>query len=151
MEEIQSPGGNEKKLRLILIITLVIVSCVAIVAAAFLFDVFEQEPTGPFITTTYSGVAVENASIIAANNESVIIVDIRSCKCSYNKEHLPNAIWNTDWTTFYNETKDIMVYDSTDLGSIEFCEQLINKVYGDIYYLSGGLTAWKNAGYPTIT
>jgi rhodanese-related sulfurtransferase len=151
MDEIQSPGGTGKRLQLILIITVVIVSCIALVAAAFLFEVFEQEPAGPFITTTYSSVTPENASILAANNESVIIIDVRSCKCNYNKEHLPNAIWNTDWTTFYNETKDILVYDSTDFGSMNFCEQLINKIYGEIYYLQGGINAWKEAGYDTIT
>ena len=93
----------------------------------------------------------ETASNLAADNDSIIIVDIRSCKCNYNKEHLPNAVWETDWTTFYNETKDILIYASNDFESIEFCEQLINKMYGEIYYLEGGITAWKNEGYPTIT
>jgi rhodanese-related sulfurtransferase len=151
MDEIQSPGGNGKKLQTILLVIIVIVSCIAVIAAAFLFDVFKQGPTEPTLTSTYSSVLPETASNLAADNESIIIIDVRSCKCNYNKEHLPNAVWDTDWKNYYNETKDILVYDSDGNGSIDFCEQLIDSMYGEIYYIEGGITAWKNAGYPTIT
>jgi len=148
MNEVQPIEKSRKKLQVILIIAIVVISSGAVIGITLSLELTNQGPTGPVITKTYSGITAENASILA-NDETIIIVDVRSCKCRYNSAHLPNATWETDWTIYYNETKDILVYDDDETESIQYCEQLINHTYGAIYYLKGGINSWKNAGYPT--
>jgi rhodanese-related sulfurtransferase len=48
-------------------------------------------------------------------------------------------------------TEDLLVYSKNNVDSIEFLEKLLNQTYSDLYYLEGGINAWKLAGYPVET
>jgi len=98
-------------------------------------------------TTSYQNVSAKEAYELIQNNPNLIIVDVRGCKCSYNDEHIPNAIWDTNPRDFYGTKNDLLIYCQTGVTSVEFCEKLVGHVYGKIYNLKGGIQAWKAAGY----
>ena len=154
MEELQPTGDTEKKIQLIFIIALVAISVSAVICFVLLSGFNESEnqgPSGPVFTMTYSTISSDDAyNLTSSGNDLIIILDVRSCKCNYNSGHLANATWNTNPKIFYNQTKDLLIYDNTGAKSIEFCEQLVNHTYGAIHYLEGGINAWKNAGYEVV-
>jgi len=147
----QQTTGKEKKFQVILIIVLVLISISAIVWLTFPSGTTGQGSTGPVYTTTYSGISPSQCSELMSSTENPItIVDVRECKCNYNAGHITNAIWNINPRSFYNVTKDLLIYDNTGSLSIEFCESLIGYTYGAVYYLEGGIDAWRDANYPTV-
>ena len=152
MEE-NIPKGENKKIQVLLIFILIIISVGAAIGYTLSTEQEENGPTGPFLTNTYSAISPTDAlALINSTNETqLIIVDIRSCKCNYNSGHLPNSTWNVNPLSFYNLTEDLLVYSKNNVDSIEFIEKLLNKTYGDLYYLEGGINAWKLAGYPVET
>jgi len=139
---------KEKKIQVILIIVLVAISVGAILGLTVLSETTEQGPTVPVLSTTYSGISPENASkLIESNEHFLTIIDCRNCKCNFNKDHLFNATWDIDPMSFNDTKNDLLVYDNNEEKSLEFCEQLVGHTWGAIYYLEGGIDAWKNAGY----
>lgn len=154
MEELQPTEDIEKKIQLIFIIALVAITVGAVICFALLSNFNEsinQGPSGPTFTMTYSAISSDDAyNLTSTGHNLTIIIDVRSCSCNYNQGHIPYAIWNPNPKDFYNHTKDLLIYDNTGAKSIEFCEQLINQTYGTIYYLEGGINAWKNAGYEVV-
>jgi len=149
-EEFQK--GENKKIQVILISILVIISAGAVIGYTYILEseVKDNEPTGPFLATFYTELSAEEAkNLIETNETPLIILDIRDCKCNYNTGHLPNATWNVNPYSFWNKTEDLLVYSNKNNESIFFCERLINNTYSRLFYLDGGYEAWKNAGYPT--
>ena len=147
MDEELSPHEKEKKIQAILIIILVAISISAVSLLILLYEPI-QGSTELVYTTTFRGIDPYNTSKLINTNEHLVIVDIRSCKCDYNKGHLPNAIWNTNPHSFDNETNDLLIFDRNGSKSIEFCEKLVGHTYGALYYLEGGMLAWRVAKYP---
>ena len=150
MNEDQSGIKKERKIQTILIIVLICISLIAIIGLTYSFDANETESIGQVISETYSGISPRNASNFINTSEDIIIIDVRECQCNYNKGHLIDAVWDINPLNFYNTTSDLLVYDNWQDICIDFCEQLVNNTYGSIYYLEGGITAWKNVGLPTI-
>ena len=110
------------------------------------------------LTTSYTNITVQEAyNKLYINNENIIIIDVPSLGITrYNESHLENAIMIDDQIKlpegieglFYTD-KDVLIYDDDGRGTgIYYCKKLINKFYGEIYYLSGGFTEWKNNDYP---
>ena len=146
-EEIKK--GENKKIQVFLIIVLVIISISAAIGYTLSTETNENGPTGPFYTTTYSAMSPKDVlALIHSNETPFVIVDIRSCKCNYNSGHLPNSTWNVNPYSFYNMTEDLVVYSKNNDDSIEFLEKLLNNTYSKLYYLEGGINAWKLSGYP---
>jgi rhodanese-related sulfurtransferase len=104
-------------------------------------------PKKPVLTSSYTIVSAEEAYEIISNTPNITIVDIRNCSCEYNGGHIPEANWSTHPKEFYNSTIDLLIYDQNGTWSIQFCEKLVNHVYGKIYCLEGGIEAWISAGY----
>ena len=88
--------------------------------------------------------------LMNSTTKNLVIVDIRHCKCNYNTNHLPGAIWDINPESFYNTTDDLLVYDNNGTESIYFCKKLANKVYGKILFLQGGIDSWISLGYPVV-
>jgi len=162
---------EEKKLSIIAIIILLLISIFAI--AYFLFymeDNNSNQNVVPVLATGYENITAEKAydlvlkSNDTANNYNLIIIDARivdySCPTCLNNHykngHLPGAILDKklDAKVYYqdlNETSDILVYNEEDSSKTEilsFCEELVGHVYGNIYILEGGISSWTGAGYP---
>ena len=111
----------------------------------------ELQSKEPSYTTSFTHINPDSAQTISNSKINLTIVDVRSCKCSYDKGHIPDAIWNKYPEEFYNVTNDLLIYCADGSISKTFCENLVNHTYGSIYYLEGGINAWKQAGYETIT
>ena len=149
--EQQPTEDSEKKIQVILIIVLVVISVSSVLWLTLISGSLEQELTEPVLTTTYSSISLQDAvGLVNSSDNSTIIVDCRTCKCNYNKGHLPNATWTINPEDFYNTTRDLLVYDNHGEKSTQFCQNLTGHVYGAIYYLEGGMDAWKEGTYPVV-
>jgi rhodanese-related sulfurtransferase len=157
MEEEQPTKDNEKKIRVILLIILIIISVISIVFLTVHGNWTEQKPIEKRYTSSYTSITAKAAyDFINTTTNNLTIIDVRNCKCNYNKGHIGDiplfeAIHNNSWYDYYNTTDDLLIYDTFgNQESIEFCENLVNHTYGKILHLDGGITAWKNSGFPTI-
>jgi rhodanese-related sulfurtransferase len=150
MFDIPPQEKGNKKCEILLTIVLIIIFSVALVIV-FIPELFFNNPideNNP--TTEYTVISADQAYNITNSSEDMLIIDIRTCKCNYNKGHIPGAVWNTNPVSFYNETRDILIYDNFGEDSKEFCESLIDNVYGKIYQLDGGFQEWKDSNYPKV-
>lgn len=131
-----------RKLKIIAVLNTVMISTILLTGC------IEEQNNENKYTTFFTNISVDNAQELINNSLNLTIVDCRGCKCSYNKEQIPNAIWDKVPEHFYNTTNDLLIYCQCGETSVEFCEKLVNHTYGAIYNLEGGIDAWKNEGYP---
>ena len=116
------------------------------------------------LTTSFTNITVGDAFELINKSKNINIIDDPThCHCRYDDEHIGDpprfeAIKISDLKalpksirTLYNTTNDTIVYDDDGKGEgIVHCKTLINHTYGAIYYLEGGLNAWKKENYPVI-
>jgi len=142
--------NERKKLKTILLIAIIAVVSIATITLSTTWTLPAlQTPNTPTYTTTYNNItAQETYNLVYNDNHPLIIIDMRNCKCSYDKGHITGAVWQTNPITFYNSTIDILVYGE-DALSLLYCQELTGHTYGAIYHLEGGIDAWENAGYRT--
>jgi rhodanese-related sulfurtransferase len=149
VEEWQTENqGNS--LKTIAVIIIIIISIIAVSALTLTANWEEQVYPERKYTTSYTPVTPLEAKELINNTINLVIADIRGCDCDYNKGHLEYAIWQTYAPNFYNTVHDLLIYDKNGTNSIKYCKNLINHVYGEIYYLEGGIEAWEEAGFKTI-
>ncbi len=112
-------------------------------------------------TNKYTLISIENAyDLIYNKSVEMIIIDVPTTSLiRYNESHLENARMIFDqeslpegMNSLINTTKNILIYDDDGRESgIQYCEEILNKVYGDIYYLEGGINSWMDKNYPVWT
>lgn len=105
-----------------------------------------EKPNTPQYTTSYENINVSLAKELIATNSNLTIVDCSGgCQeCTWkNGAYLPRARWIEFPWKLYDSTYDILVYSQSGQKSANFCEQLLNHVYGKIYNLKGGYIAWR--------
>jgi len=156
---------SKKKLILIkltiLIIILAIVATYVVFFSPFIGLLNNSEQTNR-PTSSYSTINVEEAYQLLNTGRNINLIDDPvGCHCRYDEEHIGDFFHydallvtrlNYGIEALYNTTDDTIIYDDDGLGEgLVHCEALVNHVYGDIYYLEGGLDAWKAKGYPVIT
>jgi len=154
MAEEWSTSSYGNNLKTTLVIAIVVISVISVTAWTLSSSwtlpstLINEEQEQPNYTTSYTAIDPEAAyEIVFNNSQYLIVVDIRSCDCSYDKGHIPHAIWQPSPTAFYETTSDLLIYCNDGELSVTFCEDLLNHTYGAIYLLDGGIEAWKNAGY----
>jgi len=149
MTEEWSTESDRKNLKTIAIIlgAMMIISSLTVIALSA--DDTELRPVEKEkYTTFYTSITAKEAKNLTEKKINLVIADIRGCRCNWEEEHIPTAEWISYGPNLYNVAQDILIYCQNGSKSISFCENLLGNVYGDIYYLEGGFTAWKNAGYP---
>ena len=103
-------------------------------------------------TTSFSNIAPSEAYDLINDSSNLKVVDIRGLEgcssCQFNKGHLPSAELNSNPMSLYNLTKDVLVYSKNGAVGDDFCQDIVDHVYGKIYNLEGGYNAWVAAGYP---
>jgi len=152
MDGEQLKPNNERKIQVIFVTVLILVSIGAVVAYFFIIEPnLEQEKMGPKYTDYYTAMLPEDAYSEILQNDNFLVIDCRSCKCNYNGGHLPNATWSTSAIDFFNTTYNLLVYDNDGQSeSIDFCEKLLNNTTNEIFILDGGYNAWVANGYEVI-
>jgi len=78
-------------------------------------------------------VTLEDAEELIDTNENLVIIDCRSCKCDYDKSHIPNAIWMYYPNGLYNTTYDCLVYGEP--RSENFTRMLSENTTSNVYHL----------------
>lgn len=146
-----SNHGNNLKSTLVIVIVAICVISVAVwtlsTGWALPSVLTNEQQFQPDYTTSYTTIDPKTAYELVFNDSNPLtIVDIRSCDCDFDEEHIPDAIWQVNPTLLYNTTNDILIYCQDGLSSVTFCKDLLNHTYGAVYVLEGGINAWKNAG-----
>lgn len=141
---------DKHNLTIILVsIIIIVIICIATIALSNSWSTHTTTNKIGYSTTFKSVTASEAHKLVYNSSPPIVIVDMNSCECAYKDRHIPGAIWETNTTTFYNFTSDILVYCEDENLSHDFCEDLVGHTFGNIYYLEGGIKAWENAGYKT--
>jgi len=129
-----SSYGNNLKSTIVLVVVAICVISVAIWTLssgwALPSVLINEQQIQPDYTISYMTIDPKTAYELVFNNSNPLtIVDTRSCDCSYNKGHIPMAIWQVDPTLLYNTTNDILVYCQDGLSCVTFCKDLLNHTY----------------------
>ena len=146
------------------LIAISILVVILVIAGVFViaFDVFNlssntAKDTGPKLTTTYTGVTIDEAYDLINTTNNLTIIETRSCRCKYTAGHIADpplfeSIHEPNWLVYNNTDAKLLVYDANGkLEAVTYCDEMVNQTfYGDIYYIIGGFNAWYNAGYPTV-
>ena len=101
----------------------------------------------------YTSISPHDAkAMIAAEGGNLVILDIREAE-EYEVGHVKRAVWRGTLISFDKyRGKSILVYDNNDTKSREFCNYLASEELNlKIYNLEGGLDAWKEAGFETVS
>ena len=138
------PNGRNLKIFPILIIFIIGIGSVAVIALSINDS---NENINSSETKSYTSMSVEKLNSLLYENYNLLIIDIRGCKCSWEKSHIPSAIWQPKASELYNSAIDLVIYNQNGTDSKEFCEELVGRVYCEIYYLEGGFDSWVSKGY----
>jgi len=122
----------------ILIIVLIFVSIFFGLSLLYSSDIFvpekvytsEIEPLTPIEVKEY------------LRESNVLIVDCNTCKCTYNDNHILDAVWISNATLLFSVESDLLVYSDSPSQTLSFCNQLKGNVTGRICYLPGGYEEW---------
>lgn len=162
MDEGNRAAGQNKKILVFLIVLILAIGTA--IGFTYYFG-FSSEgntngSTEPVLTTTYSSLSPLETYDLINSSEQFIVIDVRSrCPCNWDTEHVGlnntfRALKRTDldYSEFYNETSDIIIYDDGGTTAIEWCEGLVNHTYGKICYIEGGFPSWRDVYHlPTIS
>ncbi|MBW6471038.1 MAG: rhodanese-like domain-containing protein [Methanosarcinaceae archaeon] len=103
---------------------------------------------------TFTDISVEQAKQMIDNNE-VFILDVRTQE-EFNAGYIEAAtlIPVDELASRLGEVPEdakILVYCRSGNRSVTASNILINAGYTEVYNMLGGINAWNNAKYPTIT
>jgi len=137
---------NTKRLALVLILALAAAFAISYAYFRF-FNVGQQ--------LTYRDTSVSEAKTMMESNPSLLIVDVRTIQ-EFAQGHLKGAV-NIPLTDLplrtgeLEKNKPILVYCHTGNRSAQASSILVKAGFTHIYNMERGISAWINAGYPTIT
>jgi len=146
MDEAKPIKKQNKNIEIIAAVALIAILVVALSAVAY--DYIQPKPIlEKKFTSFYTNVTCEQAYNLINTTKNLSVIDCRGLEgcstCQFNRGHLPDAVMNSNPTTLYNTTNDILVYSIDGENGSIFCQDLIDHVYGKIYNLEGGYDAWE--------
>ena len=103
----------------------------------------------------YKTISASDARAMMQSSSNILIVDVRTPE-EYAQGHLKGAI-NIPLSDLplrivkFEQNRPILVYCQTGYRSAEASSILMKAGFTKVYNLEGGITAWINAGYPTVT
>jgi rhodanese-related sulfurtransferase len=103
----------------------------------------------------YKTISVSDANALIQSSPNLLVVDVRTPQ-EYAQGHLKGAI-NIPLSDLplqiggLDQSRPILVYCQTGVRSAQAATMLVNASFTQVYDMEGGLTAWINAGYPTVT
>ncbi len=148
--------SKNKKIQTMGIIFLVIIGFLAGAFLVISANWNQHNTIKKTLTHEYTNVSVQEAYELYNTDDSLLIIDARGCKCSYNHGHIPGAVHisdinDTSYSKIYNpnQDKDILLYNGGSWESLQIAaERFYNTTYGKIYCMIGGFTAWNTEGFP---
>ena len=136
---------NKKKLLVLTLGTIIAVSAVII---------YYTQTQLLKTTINYGDVTVEEAKSLIESNSSLIIVDVRTRE-EYDSGHIEGAILIPvseleNHLDELSKEEELLIYCRTGNRSSNSVNILIANGYTKIFHLKDGITAWIQAGYPTV-
>ena len=103
----------------------------------------------------YTTISVSDARAMLQFSSNVLVVDVRTTE-EYAQGHLKGAI-NIPLSDLplrigaLEHNRPILVYCQTGIRGAQASTILVKAGFTKVFNLEGGITAWIDAGYPTIT
>ena len=103
----------------------------------------------------YSIISVSDARAMIQSSSNVLVIDVRTPE-EYAQGHLKGAI-NIPLSDLplriggLEHNRPIIVYCQTGSKSAQASTILVRAGFTKVYSMEGGITAWTNSGYPTVT
>ena len=103
----------------------------------------------------YKTISVSDASTMIQSSPNLLVVDVRTPQ-EYAQGHLKGAI-NIPLSDLplriggLVRNRPILVYCQTGYRSAQASAILVKAGFTQVYNMDGGMTAWINSGYPTVT
>ena len=141
-------GADVNTRRLSFVLILVLAAALAISYTYFRFFNVGQQ-------LTYRNISVSEAKTMMESNPSLLIVDVRTIQ-EFAQGHLKGAV-NIPLSDLplrsgeLEKNKPILVYCHTGNRSAQASAILVKAGFTHIYNMEGGISAWTNSGYPTVT
>jgi rhodanese-related sulfurtransferase len=117
--------------------------------------------TPPPISGDVTPVSVADAKKMLDEKVGLIVVDI-SDRDDYERDHIlcaRHAFYNDFFGVFIDyeaigltpyKTSDILVYDQRAINAQTAAQYLADEGFSSVFYLTGGLKAWIDAGHETV-
>jgi rhodanese-related sulfurtransferase len=103
----------------------------------------------------YKTISVSDANAMIQSSPNLLVVDVRTPQ-EYAQGHLKGAT-NIPLSDLplriggLDRNRPILVYCQTGVRSAQASAILVNAGFTQVYDMDGGITAWINSGYPTVT
>lgn len=103
----------------------------------------------------YKTISVSDASAMIQSSSNLLVVDVRTSQ-EYAQGHLKGAI-NIPLSDLplriggLDPNRPILVYCQTGYRSAQASAILVKAGFTQVYNMEGGMTAWINSGYSTVT
>jgi rhodanese-related sulfurtransferase len=135
----------DKKTQVILVFTVIVLS-----AAAYYFA-----QKGPKQGPVYGNVDSKTARDIMDEKDDLVILDVRTVT-EYESGHLEGAInipveGLSQRLSELDPKDEILVYCRTGNRSTNAVRILKTNGFEKLYHMDGGITAWRNEGFPVIS
>ena len=142
-----------------ILLTLAVLSLFALLPAALAgcSSQATPTPTTPVTVTNISAAGAKSLIDKNADNKDFGIVDVRTPD-EYAGGHIATSInidlnsgqFKTDILSL-DKNKTYLVYCATGVRSANASAQMVGLGFQHVYNMLGGITAWKDNGYPTST
>ena len=108
----------------------------------------------PGTKISYGDITVEQAKVLIESKPSLTILDVRTQE-EYDSGHIEGAILIPiseleDRLDELSKNKEMLVYCRTGNRSSTAVNVLRANGYTNIFHMKNGITAWTQAGYPTV-
>jgi rhodanese-related sulfurtransferase len=129
---------------------MIIAFAVLILAAGAYY--FMQMGSG---NSDYGNVDVAEARDLIGEKAALVILDVRTVS-EFDSGHLEGAInipveVLSSYLSSLNKDDELLVYCRTGNRSTTAVGILRENGYDQIYHMDGGIVAWNNAGFPTVS
>ncbi len=129
---------------------MIVVFAVIVLAAAAYY--FMQTGSGD---SDYGNVDVVEARELIGEKGELVVLDVRTVS-EYERGHLEGAInipveALSGRLSELNQNDELLVYCRTGNRSTTAVGILSENGYDRIYHMDGGIVAWENAGFPTVS
>jgi len=82
---------------------------------------------------------------VLISNPSSVVVDCSTSGSEFlSGRKLPNAVWSPDSKIYYGQNMELILYSTPDDVAVAYAKDLVGKMYGTIYVLTGGQQAWRD-------
>jgi len=108
-------------------------------------DEYYEDNIGPGTVTGFYQAPAQDIEQLITGNPSAIVIDCSSSSNDFMAgDKLPRAVWSPDVSIYYGQNMELILYSNPPDYAIDQARSLVGKMYGSVYVLTGGYSAWEN-------